>query len=606
MTIDVGYAHLRLVDGREIDFVDVPGHDRFIGNMLVGAAEIDAAMVVVAADDGPRPQTLEHLEILDGLGIAAGLAVITKGDLLAPGDPRWITLRSQLAALLGQTSLAGAPILAASSVSGEGIDAIRDQLEVIARRLQLPAVNPDSPVRLSIDRSFTVRGRGLVVTGTLRGGHIEPGRILRLEPGGVPVRVREVQVHSSKVDAVAGGGRVALNLVGAGLTTARRGAVLTDDPAVIVATRLLVSFRKPAMLGAAAAGRSFKDGAGLIFHVGTDHVPASLVQGGRTVLEAGDGSRVGLLKLQRPVAVAMGDRFLLRWPSPPSNAAAGRILDPRPPGSVALRGDRRLALIDLADAAGVEQMLEPLVRIHGALPVIRADVQGAASPSGTRRIGEQLVSANTAATILVELDRAIDLLEPGQALGRAIGALRPQLVQVIQRVLRLSRTDSTALAEAIFREGSTLARLQGLSRASVVDDRALDWPPEIVAAMGRVEESLASRTPPPLAEAAAAAGCPPGALHELEATGRIIRVDETLAYSRDTYATLEGIALILAGTGPLTPAAYRDATGTSRRYAIAMLEDMDRKAYLRRTPRGHVLGPRAPRATAPAEGTPAV
>ena len=185
MTIDVGYAHLALDDGRVIDFVDVPGHDRLIGNMLVGAGEIDAALLVVAADDGPNAQTLEHLELLDALGIGDGLAVVTKADL-APDAARRDELRSRVEALLARTTLAGVPVLLASAQTGEGIDEVRE----CARRARRSMRRRDGPARarLAIDRVFAVRGRGTVVTGSLRGGPIAPGDTLRLVPGDRDVR----------------------------------------------------------------------------------------------------------------------------------------------------------------------------------------------------------------------------------------------------------------------------------------------------------------------------------------------------------------------------------------------------------------------------------
>src|SRR5215218_3764583 len=176
MTIDVGYAHLVFDDGLELDFVDVPGHARLIGNMLVGAGEIDAALLVVAADDGPRPQTLEHLELLDALGIAAGLAIVTKTDVVEPG--RADEVASAVRGLLAGTSLAGAPVLAASSVSGQGIEAVRQALRVLADGT---ASASNGQPRLAIDRVFAVKGRGAVATGSLRGGPLRTGMTLRRE-----------------------------------------------------------------------------------------------------------------------------------------------------------------------------------------------------------------------------------------------------------------------------------------------------------------------------------------------------------------------------------------------------------------------------------------
>ncbi|HYN69747.1 MAG TPA: selenocysteine-specific translation elongation factor, partial [Candidatus Eisenbacteria bacterium] len=223
MTIDVGYAHLVLPDGSALDFVDVPGHDRLVGNMLVGAGEIDAALLVVAADDGPRAQTLEHLELLDALGVRDGLGVITKIDLVDLARVDAVT--SMVAGLLERTGLAGAPVVAASAETGDGLDALRAELVALRNRVAARSLTrPAGPLRLAIDRTFAIKGRGSVVTGTLRGGSITAGTTLRLEPGGATVRVRDVQVHSAGVPA-AEGGRTALNLAGITLAELQRGQV---------------------------------------------------------------------------------------------------------------------------------------------------------------------------------------------------------------------------------------------------------------------------------------------------------------------------------------------------------------------------------------------
>ena len=237
MTIDVGYAHLDLEDGTVIDFVDVPGHDRLVGNMLVGAGEIDAALLVVAADDGPRAQTREHLGLLDALGIARGVVAITKTD--AVDASRVAEVRALVRDLVAPTALASAPIVDVSGVTGSGLDALRGELAALAGPFR-PAARPPT---LAIDRAFTVRGRGVVVTGTLRGGPLVRGDHLRLVPGDRDVRIRELQVRGETVERVDDGGRTAVNLAGVELADLRRGQVLTADPAVAASDRILAGLR---------------------------------------------------------------------------------------------------------------------------------------------------------------------------------------------------------------------------------------------------------------------------------------------------------------------------------------------------------------------------
>ena len=246
MTIDVGYAHLTLPDGTELDFVDVPGHDRLVGNMLVGAGEIDAALLVVAADDGLRAQTHEHLDLLDALDVRHALVAITKADLVAV--ERTGEVCEDVAARLASTALAGAPIVVVSGTTGEGIEELRAGLVALRDRVQADpgwVAMSARPVRFAIDRAFRIKGRGTVVTGTLRGGALARGANLRIVPGDESVRVREVQVHGAPVEEMAGGGRTALNLAGDAAAGLHRGVVLTNDPDVHPSDRLLVMLAAP-------------------------------------------------------------------------------------------------------------------------------------------------------------------------------------------------------------------------------------------------------------------------------------------------------------------------------------------------------------------------
>ncbi len=324
MTIDVGYAHLTLDDGSTIDFVDVPGHDKLVGNMLVGAGEIDAAMLVVAADDGPRAQTLEHVALLDALGIAPAIAVVTKIDAVPPD--RVEEVRGQVAALLVSTSLTGAPVLAASGATGEGVDAVRSALGELQGRVGLAS----RPPTLAIDRVFTVKGRGVVVTGTLRGGPLARGDDLRLVPGERSVRIREIQVHGTAVERVDEGGRTALNLAGVAEADLHRGMVLTADPTVAATDRLLAVFRTSVV--DRTRGR---------MHAGTAAVDATVGRSGRDALMLPDGRAAGIVRLAAPIALRPGDRFVVRRGAQADPAWRGRPRHPAPARGLPATPDRR-------------------------------------------------------------------------------------------------------------------------------------------------------------------------------------------------------------------------------------------------------------------------
>ncbi len=629
MTIDVGYAHLALPDGDVLDFVDVPGHDRLVGNMLVGAGEIDAALLVVAADDGPRAQTLEHLELLDALGIEDGIAVVTKVDLLAPDDPRRTTLVGEIADLLARTTLVGSPVVVASAETGEGLDAVRAALAGIRDRVRArrgaaaarPGWERPGPGRLPVDRSFVVRGRGRVVTGTMRGETLANGQALRVLPGGGIVRIREIQVRGQAVERVTDGGRVALNLAGEAADRARRGDVLVPatDGGPAATDRILVALRPAADLGATRDVRRsarWPDGATGRLHLGTASVDAT-VRRSRGDVEGEDGSLVTRLHLAVPIAVAAGDRFALRRSSPAATAGGGIVLDELPPRGPSRRHAEpavAAALRDATTAGDAAGRARALLELHGVLPRARLGPEGSAGGSAEGSVG---VSAAGGASLPAGVGGVVAgpiVLSPGTAEaldaaavaavadlqasrpdagGLALADLRRTVARALRRRATVDPADaahaSAALVDRLVAEGR-LAR-----DGDVVRDpsRGAGPPPALVAAMNRLEAALTGPTPPPFGEAVRAAACPPDGVRALEQSGRIVRLEPDLAFATTTFRELAARALAMAREGPLTPAAYRDATGSSRRYALAILEDLDRRQVLLRGPDGHVPGPRA-------------
>ncbi len=410
MTIDVGYAHLDLDDGTSIDFVDVPGHDKLVGNMLVGAGEVDAAMLVVAADDGPRAQTLEHVALLDALAITSGIAVVTKIDAVEP--ERVVAVAAAVADLLAPTSLAGSPVLAASGITGEGLDAVRAALDRM-RAAHRPVARPPT---LAIDRVFSVKGRGAVVTGTLRGGPLAPGDTLRLVPGEREVRVREVQVHGAAVDGVAGGGRTALNLAGIGVDELHRGMVLTADPLVGATDRALVTF-----------GASVRDRARARLHAGTAAVDAAIGRAGRDALDFPDGTSAGTVRLATPVALAPGDRFVLRR-GPAIVPVGGVVLDVAPPRGISRRR-QTVARVAMLRA-----------RIPGTIG--RLDLHGAVSEGGRTVLAPDVRALAVASAVAAVKDEA------------SLGSVRNAVAETLRRSVTITRDEATV---ATRRRSSTIS-----------------------------------------------------------------------------------------------------------------------------------------------------
>jgi len=298
ISIDLGYAPLALPSGRRLSVVDVPGHERFVRTMVAGATGIDLYLMVVAADDGVMPQTREHAAVLDALGIAGGVVALTKSDL---ADPE--RARAEVAELLPR-----AAVVACSARTGAGVDDVRAALDEVAARLPGRGDGDGAPL-LHVDRAFTIRGAGTVVTGTLWSGAVAPGDRLVLLPAATPVRVRAVEVHDEPVERAAAGQRVALNLVGVAVGDVARGDV------VAVPGRVAPS----QVLDCDLVLRDATHGMRAHVHHGTRETPARLA-------DLGDG--LWQARLEQPLMARAGDRVVVRSIAPPDTLGGGVVLDP--------------------------------------------------------------------------------------------------------------------------------------------------------------------------------------------------------------------------------------------------------------------------------------
>lgn len=318
ISIDLGFAHWQ-TSRFDFGIVDVPGHERFIRNMVAGAVGIDLGLLVIAADDGVMPQTREHLEIMDLLGVSGGVVAITKVDLV---DRELVALvEEEVADLTAGTFLEGSPVVGVSSQTGEGFPALQQALEQVA--LQCRWSVEEELFRMPIDRVFSVAGHGTVVTGTVHSGSVQAGDAVELLPGGRVVRVRGLQNHG---EPVAGSGRrqrTAINLAGIGVDELQRGDELATPGALVASSRLIVKLtalpRSPVKL---------RDRLRVNLYLGTTEVPARLVLKGKSIEPGGQG--YGELRLTRPVTATYAQRFILRRPSPAMTIAGGTVLDPEP------------------------------------------------------------------------------------------------------------------------------------------------------------------------------------------------------------------------------------------------------------------------------------
>ena len=362
ISIDLGFAHLDLPNGRNISFVDVPGHERFVKNMLAGAAGMLAVLLVVAADESVKPQTREHFEICRLLGIRNGIVVLTKIDLASPEQVRKTC--EEVRALCAGSFLDRAPMVGVSAATGQGLDELRAELSLLTERI--PPRDNSGIARLPIDRSFALRGFGTVVTGTLWNGKFRVGDSVQLHPSGKQPRIRGLQVHGKGVGSAIAGQRTAVNLSGIESSDIRRGYVLTHSSAlemtklIDVSVEWLESFEVP------------RRREHLLLHIGTAEVFAVI-----KVLDIGQGSQtLARLWLSEAVLAFPGDRFVLRRPSPAHTVAGGFVIDPFPPARLnRIKTISRLQTLSKADLASrvrilVEESaigrgLEDLVRLTG-------------------------------------------------------------------------------------------------------------------------------------------------------------------------------------------------------------------------------------------------
>ncbi|MFF5212644.1 selenocysteine-specific translation elongation factor [Streptosporangium sp. NPDC000396] len=577
MTIDLGFAWTMLDSGERLAFVDVPGHERFVTNMLAGVGPSPAVMFVVAADEGWRPQSAEHLVALHALGVRHGLLAVTRADL---ADPELAIEEARLH--LEGTSLAGIPAVAVSGLTGQGIPELRAALDRLAA--ELPEPDRESPVRLWIDRVFTVTGAGTVVTGTLTHGTLRVGD--ELAAGAERVQVRGLQTLNQRTDLVPAVARVAVNLRGTGRAALARGMALLTPGAWI--TTEVVDVRLDS--GEAPKGD-------LVFHLGSAAAPARL----RPL-----GEDTARLTLSQPLALRSGDRGLLRDPGRRAIVTGVRVLDVRP---APLRR-RGAAAARAAALAGVRvPTAADLLRWHGLLS--RADLTAMGCPppehsgSGTLAAGRPVTggrpagrpeSGDPTAGRPESGDPTAGRPDSGDlTAGRPVtgdwfadpdhwSALGRDLVEQVSRHAQGITVEAAAhllglpgrrLVEALVAPPLTI-------RSGVVrrDDR-MALPPRIAKAVAALKAELAERPfDAPTAER----------LAELDLTGKslaaAIRAGELLAVARNVVLLPDApelAATLLGGLpSPFTVSQARAALNTSRRVAVPLLEHLDARGITRR------------------------
>ena len=595
-TIDLGFAWLTLPSGQEVSIVDVPGHERFIHNMLAGVGGIDIALLVVAADEGVMPQTREHLDILDLLQVPAGLIVLTKSDLV---EQEWLELVSaEIEDAVAGTVMAGTPIVPVSSVTGAGLPqlvALLDQL-LAQERVRPTTGRP----RLPIDRVFTIAGFGTVVTGTLIDGELSVGQEVELQPGGRRARIRGLQSHRRKVERAPSGTRVAVNLAGVSTDELARGEVIVS-PGSLRATRLIdVKLRV-----LADAPRPLTHNMALTFHTGAAETTAKAALLDRQQIEPGE-TAWAQLRLASDVALAKGDLFIVRSPSPSATLGGGTVVEPHP------RRHRRhqdavLDRLAVLERGSPEEIVLEQLRLREPVDFQTLTARAGLSADETRAVVGRLIESEDVisldamgmvagrilpTTLLVSLPGWQKLTESARGHLQAYHAASPLRRGMPKEELRtrlgldgrmFGRVVARLLAQdAVLEAGPLLA----------LPDHEVRLTPQMQARVDRVMGELraAGASPPGRQELETRYGLGSDELAVLIERGELVEVAPDLIYPREVLdEIIAAVVAALRQSGTITVAGVRDLTGTSRKYSLALLAHLDEKRITRRVGDDRVL-----------------
>ncbi|TLY24961.1 MAG: selenocysteine-specific translation elongation factor [Nitrospirae bacterium] len=591
ITIDLGYAFYPLPHGAVLGFIDVPGHERFVHNMLAGATGIDFVLLVVAADDGVMPQTREHLEIIDLLDVKAGAVALTKIDCV--DWARVDAARAEIEALLRGTALAGSPVFALSSITGDGVPALRAHLEAMAASPP-PAGAADGCFRLAVDRCFTLIGSGTVVTGTVFSGSVGVGDHLLVSPPGWEVRVRSIHAQNRAAERGVAGQRCALSLAGVEKKDIARGDWVVEPDAHAPTARFDASLKVPS-----SAALALRHWTPVHVHLGAVEVMGrvSLLQA--TGIEPG-GSGYAQIVLDRPIGALRGDRFILRDQSAQQTLAGGVVLDPFAPARKA-RTPARLAVLAALERPTMSDALQQLLNDTPA----GVDLSWFARSLNLR--------AKAAETLYREIPMVVVHAAGAGRFGFA--PLRWEATQ--QAVLAALAAEHARVPEVLGLEGRRLRRLATPDLPWEVFTALIDqllagqrvtrhgpWlhlPQHRIILTGAEEKlwravaPLLQATPfqPPwVRDIARTLTVPEPQVRSL--LQRVTILGDTYEIMHDRFFTSEAIAELArmvselaAGKGEVTAAEFRDHIGTGRKLAIRILEYFDKTGFTRRIGDAH-------------------
>jgi selenocysteine-specific elongation factor len=579
MTIDLGFAWLSLPDGSEIGLVDVPGHERFVRNMVAGAGGINAALLVIAADDGWMPQTQEHFDILKLLDLRHGLVAVTKTDLV---EPDWLELvMADVHSKLNGTFLESAPILPVSSETGEGIREVVQAITDISQKLQ--SVEDIGKSRLFVDRSFVLTGIGVVVTGTSRGGGFAADTDVYHFPGGDRIKVRSMQSHEKKVDRIGAGTRVAINLTGVDRSEVKRGDVITGFPMseqpVFFAVWIKNLENSPITL---------KEGRKVLLILGTTETEAIVRPfDDKGIVPGQDG--LAIVKTADPLAAFVTDNFIIRLPTPQVTIGGGRVLDilnhyPRrrdlPPlaDNLMMRkeGDLRQLVITELYKRQFTPATEVLEFSNFSEEQIESMINDLVKAGELVQFEDSVALQSKTNEVLTEITAELEKAHRNKSYLKGLTA------EELSRRLRFANPDQFTFMLRYFESDSTLGRSLQFYHlpdfSPVLDDKMKQEADRIMAEIDRAGhnylsfEEIESRYPGSRRT-----------VNFLRDEGRLSSIGNQFVMNGSVWKEiLEFMGDKLERDGRVTVAEFRDSFGSSRKFALPVLEYLDRIGITRR------------------------
>lgn len=581
MSIDLGFAHLTLPSGVVAGIVDVPGHERFVHNMLAGASEVDMVLFVVAADEGVMPQTVEHLQILQLLNAKRGIIVVTKRDLV---DDDWLSLvKEDVAEKVKGTFLEGAPMVAVSSVTGEGLDELLQLMDTVAQ--EVPPKDTTRPLRLPIDDIFVKAGFGTIVRGAIFSGSVHVGDEVEVVPKGIMTRVRSLHSYGKSVEVAIAGQRAAMNLGGVEREAIERGDVVAQPATMLSSQRIDVQLKllPPSALHPSVSIPSLRHGSLIRFHLGTAEKIGRVFFFNRDEMEHGEET-FAEIRLEEPIACAWGDLFVIRTYSPMVTIGGGKVIEPIPQQRRRRKVASELQKLEQKANSERDYIVTLLSETANGISFREIAQRLFIAYEQVRKIIDELVSSNTAILlnnqtvisadfvnqlhneIVLQLrryhaDRPLRRGMPKEQLRVAVGVPTETFEPLLQRFAQSGEI-------VIERE---LVRLP--SHEIELTDEHRDW-------AKRMEQRARSAgfAPPELDELLSELPDKEQAsdlLNLLIEQGKLVKVGEFVFHPSVIEKAKQVVRQLCEQQGSFTASQFREAINTTRKYAIPLLEFLD-------------------------------